>query len=111
MTKLLASTAALALVLGLSGAAFAGPPDCNTDIPGKQTPGSFISAAAKAAGGRGKLQSHKDAVAGVAGTTLATGVPGVGDIDTDDQAGAGGDIQALLGRACGVGSRGGEQGS
>lgn len=103
-----AVAAALLFATATTGPVFAA--DCDSSTDGKQPPGLYISSVAKANNGLGKWGPFKAAVKGEPDQVLATDINGTGDtVVTDDKKGAGKDIQALLGTACGVGSRRGDR--
>jgi hypothetical protein len=102
--KFIAASAALAFALGTSVPALAA--DCDASTTGIQSPGSYISSVAKANNGLSNWSPFQDALNGTADTTLATSVNGTTtDVVTDGKKGLGGDMQNLLGIACGVGSK------
>lgn len=106
--RLTAVAAALLVTTATTGPVFAA--DCDSSTEGKQPPGLYISSVAKANNGLGKWGPFKDAVKGEPGSVLATDINGTDEtVVTDDKKGAGKDIQALLGKACGVGSRRGDR--
>ena len=91
--KTLLSTAALVIALGISSSAFAGgPPNCNgvmISVPGDQaadTPGAFISNAAKELSGAGTPP----------GSVVSSAAP---------HGGVGVAVQGGLGEDCGIGSQ------
>lgn len=101
--KFIAASAALAFALGASVPALAA--DCDASTTGIQSPGSYISSVAQANNGLSNWSPFQHALTGQAGTTLATNVNGTGtNVMTDGKKGLGGDMQNLLGTACGVGS-------
>lgn len=87
--KLIAASAALALVLGTSAPALA--VDCNTSIDGIQTPGGYISSAY-----RSILKPMSPFSALAAAMSVSVGV--------SDQPGIGRDLQTVL-VECGIGSK------